>query len=195
MRAPVNLRNFETRYVHKDGRPITLAWSGVWSEPEQRHFFTGRDVTERNAVQQKLKYLAHYDQLTGLANRTSLHDDLDEAMKSSDGASVSATSIAVFDLDGFKDINDTLGHSTGDRLLQHVARRMNKLATGYGRFYRLGGDEFVLVQPNCGDPLVMTRLVGPCSSGWRKSSKSPDISYSSAPVPGAVINRWCRRRS
>ena len=154
-----NLRNFETRYVHKDGRPITLAWSGVWSEPEQRHFFTGRDMTERNAVEQKLKYLAHYDQLTGLANRTSLHDDLDEAIRSSDGSPASATSIAIFDLDGFKDINDTLGHSTGDRLLQQVARRMTKLASGNGRFYRLGGDEFVLVQPDCGDPLLMTRLV------------------------------------
>jgi diguanylate cyclase (GGDEF)-like protein/PAS domain S-box-containing protein len=154
-----NLRNFETRYVHKDGRPITLVWSGVWSEPEQRHFFTGRDMTERNAVEHKLKYLAHYDQLTGLANRTSLHDDLDEAIRSSDGSPASATSIAIFDLDGFKDINDTLGHSTGDRLLQQVARRMTKLATASGRFYRLGGDEFVLVQPDCGDPLVMTRLV------------------------------------
>ncbi|MGH6666097.1 MAG: diguanylate cyclase domain-containing protein, partial [Pseudolabrys sp.] len=122
-----NLRNFETRYVHKDGRPITLTWSGVWSEPEQRHFFTGRDVTDRNAVEQKLKYLAHYDQLTGLANRTSLHDDIDEAIKSSDGSAASATSIAIFDLDGFKDINDTLGHTTGDRLLQQVARRMTML--------------------------------------------------------------------
>jgi len=154
-----NLRNFETRYVHKDGRAITLAWSGVWSEPEQRHFFTGRDVTERNIVEQKLKHLAHYDQLTGLANRISLHDDLEETIKSNDGSPGSATSIAIFDLDGFKDINDTLGHSTGDRLLQQVAQRMTALATNNGRFYRLGGDEFVLVQPACGDPLEITRLV------------------------------------
>jgi diguanylate cyclase (GGDEF)-like protein/PAS domain S-box-containing protein len=154
-----NLRNFETRYVHKDGRTITLAWSGVWSEPEQRHFFTGRDVTGRNIVEQKLKHLAHYDQLTGLANRISLHDDLDEAIKANNGSTGSPTSIAMFDLDGFKDINDTLGHSTGDRLLQKVARRLTKLASGNGRFYRLGGDEFVLVQPDCGDPIEITRLV------------------------------------
>jgi PAS domain S-box-containing protein len=48
-------RNFETRYVHKDGRTVSLAWSGVWSEPEQKHFFFGRDMTERNAAEQKLE--------------------------------------------------------------------------------------------------------------------------------------------
>jgi diguanylate cyclase (GGDEF)-like protein/PAS domain S-box-containing protein len=152
------MRNFEARYAHKDGRVITLAWSGVWSEPEQKHFFTGRDVTERKIVDEKLRHLAHYDQLTGLANRVSLHDDLHEAIRSSGGSPASATSIAMFDLDGFKDINDTLGHSTGDRLLQEVARRMTELATGNGRFYRLGGDEFVMVKPDCGDPREIARI-------------------------------------
>ncbi len=154
-----NLRNFETRYVHKDGRIITLAWSGVWSEPEQKHFFTGRDITESKVVEEKLKYLAHYDQLTGLANRTSLQNDLNEAIRANDSSLGSATSIAIFDLDGFKDINDTLGHSTGDRLLQEVARRMTELEADNGRFYRLGGDEFVLVQPHCGDPREIAHAV------------------------------------
>ncbi len=153
-----NMRNFETRYLHKDGRVITLAWSGVWSEPEQKHFFTGRDVTQRNIVEKKLKYLAHYDQLTGLANRISLQNDLKKALKPSDGSRERATSAAIFDLDGFKDINDTLGHSTGDRLLQEVARRMTEMANGTGRFYRLGGDEFVMVQRDCGDPRDIARL-------------------------------------
>jgi diguanylate cyclase (GGDEF)-like protein/PAS domain S-box-containing protein len=147
-RSGHEMRNFETRYAHKDGRIVTLAWSGVWSEPEKKHFFTGRDVTESKIVEEKLKHLAHYDQLTGLANRTSLQNDLNEAIRSSDGLPGSATSIAIFDLDGFKDINDTLGHSIGDWLLQEVAQRMTELATSNGRFYRLGGDEFVIVQPD-----------------------------------------------
>jgi diguanylate cyclase (GGDEF)-like protein/PAS domain S-box-containing protein len=155
-----NLRNFETRYVHKTGRKVTLAWSGVWSEPDQEHFFTGRDVTESKIVEEKLKHLAHYDDLTGLANRTSLQNDLNEAIRSSDGLPASATSIAIFDLDGFKDINDTLGHAIGDRLLQEVAQRMTELATSNGRFYRLGGDEFVLVQADCGDPREIAHVVG-----------------------------------
>jgi PAS domain S-box-containing protein len=48
-------RNFETRYLHKDGRIVPLTWSGVWSEPEQKHFFFGRDMTERNAAEEKLE--------------------------------------------------------------------------------------------------------------------------------------------
>ncbi|MEI9804463.1 MAG: EAL domain-containing protein [Pseudolabrys sp.] len=153
-----NMRNFETRYVHKNGKTVTLAWSGVWSEPEQKHFFTGRDVTESKLAEEKLKNLAHYDQLTGLANRVSLQNDLHVATR--DAVAIGgATSIAIFDLDGFKDINDTLGHSLGDRLLQKVAWRMIEMEAGNARFYRLGGDEFVMVYPDCGDPLVIGSTV------------------------------------
>jgi PAS domain S-box-containing protein len=49
------IRNFETRYLHKDGRVVTLVWTGVWSEPEQRHFFIGRDMTERKLVEEKFR--------------------------------------------------------------------------------------------------------------------------------------------
>jgi diguanylate cyclase (GGDEF)-like protein len=106
----------------------------------------------------ELTHLAHFDQLTGLANRFSLHNDLKGAILPNDGV-VAATSIAMFDLDGFKDINDTLGHSVGDQLLQGVARRMAALTPGNGRFYRLGGDEFVLVMNNCGDPVAVAQTV------------------------------------
>ncbi|HVV78201.1 MAG TPA: EAL domain-containing protein [Pseudolabrys sp.] len=154
-----HMRNFETRYVHKNGTVVTLAWSGVWSEPEQKHFFTGRDVTEKKIAEEKLRYLAHYDPLTDLGNRLSLQSDLKTALEAGDGSLATATSIAMFDLDGFKDINDTLGHSTGDKLLQSVADRMREFEEDGRRFYRLGGDEFVLVQAGCGDPRVIGHSV------------------------------------
>jgi diguanylate cyclase (GGDEF)-like protein/PAS domain S-box-containing protein len=154
-RAGKDTRNFETRYVHKDGRAVSLAWSGVWSEPEQKHYFTGRDMTERNAAEEKLRQLAHYDQLTGLPNRTSLKNDLDELL----AADRYAISLALFGLDGFKDINDTLAHSVGDRLLQGVAQRLGALGKNGARVFRLGGDEFVLIFPDCGDPGVVTHAV------------------------------------
>jgi diguanylate cyclase (GGDEF)-like protein len=103
----------------------------------------------------KLTQLAHYDKLTGLANRVSLQNDLAEAIRANHGYN----SIAMFDLDGFKDINDTLGHSTGDRLLQEVARRLMEFTAGNGQFYRLGGDEFVLIKPDCGDPREIAGVV------------------------------------
>ena len=151
-RQGLSMRNFETRYIHRQGAVATLAWSGVWSEPEQQYYFTGRDVTKSKLAEEKLRHLAHYDQLTGLPNRTSLQIYLCELLNPSTGAAPRPTSIAMFDLDGFKDINDTLGHSTGDHLLTEVAHRMSEFVTGDMRFYRLGGDEFVLTVPDCGDP-------------------------------------------
>ncbi len=61
-------RNFETRYVHKDGQPVTLNWSGTWSEPVRRHFFIGRDLTEKRAAEAQLRHIQKMDaigQLTG----------------------------------------------------------------------------------------------------------------------------------
>jgi diguanylate cyclase (GGDEF)-like protein/PAS domain S-box-containing protein len=153
-------RNCETRYIHKDGRVVTLAWSGVWSEPEQIYFFTCRDVTQRKIVDERLRQLAHYDQMTGLPNRESLWNELSELIYASAEPGGRQTSIAMFDLDGFKDVNDTLGHSTGDRLLLEAARRMSDLAGQKARFYRLGGDEFVLILADCGDPRDVGELVG-----------------------------------
>jgi diguanylate cyclase (GGDEF)-like protein/PAS domain S-box-containing protein len=176
-----NMRNFETRYVHKQGQIVTVAWSGVWSEPAQKYFFTGRDVTESKLVEEKLRYLAHFDQLTGLPNRISLRNDLDALINSraelgeslgqdlGEALGPGAVSIAMFDLDGFKDINDTLGHSTGDQLLRAVARRMSELAADKAKFYRLGGDEFVLVLPGCGDPREIGQLVDSTLSRLRDS--------------------------
>lgn len=149
-----HMRNFETRYVHKDGHAVPLAWSGVWSEPEQKHFFFGRDMTERKIAEEKLRRLALYDQLTGLPNRASLHEDLDALL---DSALTHSTSVAIFDLDGFKDINDTLGHSIGDKLLQEVAQRI-VTAASESRVYRSGGDEFVVLADN-GNPVEVCSTV------------------------------------
>jgi len=151
-------RHFETRYVHKHGHVVALAWSGVWCEPEQKYFFFGRDMTERKIAEEQLRRLAHYDQLTGLPNRARLHEDLNRLFDEHAGASARPICIAMLDLDGFKDINDTLGHSLGDRLLQEVAKRLAAVSNET-RVYRLGGDEFVMVLRDCGDPLVAAEFV------------------------------------
>ena len=150
-------RNFDTRYVHKDGRVVPLAWSGVWSEPEQRHFFFGRDMSEQRAAQEELWQLAHCDQLTGLPNRMSLQSEL-KALLEGAATSDSYHAVAIIGVDSFKDVNDTLGHSIGDRLLQGVAARITG-REGNARVYRLGGDQFVLLVLNCGDPLLADQLI------------------------------------
>jgi PAS domain S-box-containing protein len=156
-----HMRNFETRYVHKSGRIVPLAWSGVWSEPEQKHFFFGRDMTERKLAEEQLRQLAHFDQLTGLPNRVSLYKDIDTILKERAGDPARPMTVATLDLDGFKDVNDTLGHPVGDRLLQEVARRLAAVSDETC-VYRLGEDEFVLVLKNCGDPLVASGSWRPC---------------------------------
>jgi diguanylate cyclase (GGDEF)-like protein/PAS domain S-box-containing protein len=144
-----HMRNFECRYVHRDGHVVPFAWSGVWSEPEQRHYFIGRDISERRAAEERLHRLALFDQLTGLPNRASLREDLARLLEQD-----IPVAVALIDLDGFKDINDTLGHSVGDRLLVQVAQRLCE-ACGNAQVYRPGGDEFVLVLRDCRDASTM----------------------------------------
>ncbi len=105
-----------------------------------------------------LNQLAHFDQLTGLRNRFSLHEDIDTTLRESAGDPTQPITIAMLDLDGFKDINDTLGHSVGDRLLKEVAQRMTTVFDK-AHVYRPGEHEFVLVLENCGDALVATDVV------------------------------------
>ncbi|MCK1481520.1 EAL domain-containing protein [Bradyrhizobium sp. 193] len=157
-RTGQHMRNCETRFVHKNGRTVPLALSGVWSEPEQKHFFFGRDMTERQVAEEQLRHLAHFDQLTGLPNRVSLQQDIDRLLKARAGDPAGAIALAMLDLEGFKDVSDTLGQPVGDSLLQEAARRLTSVSDD-ARVYRLDGGEFVLLLKNCGDPLIATGVV------------------------------------
>jgi len=118
------------------------------------------DITGRKKAEEQLRRLAHYDQLTGLPNRLSLQKELGRLLSGEHGNR--PTSIALFDLDGFKDVNDTLGHSTGDEMLIEVGHRLIGVAeirSDVGLVSRLGGDEFVAIVPGTGDPLVVGEIV------------------------------------
>jgi diguanylate cyclase (GGDEF)-like protein/PAS domain S-box-containing protein len=99
-----------------------------------------RDVSERKASEEALRHQATHDALTGLPNRVALTNALDLASKhrGSPGA------LLLVDLDGFKDINDGLGHDVGDRVLQEMARRLHARTRSNDVVARLGGDEFAL---------------------------------------------------
>jgi len=118
------------------------------------------DITGRKNAEEQLRRLAHYDQLTGLPNRLLLQKELGRRL--SGDRRERPTSIALFDLDGFKDVNDTLGHSTGDELLIEVGQRLISVAenrSDVGLVSRLGGDEFVVILPDCGDPRIVREVV------------------------------------
>ena len=107
----------------------------------------GSDLTERRRSDAEITRLALFDGLTGLANRQRMRLSLDQLL-SSPGAATRPTALFLLDLDRFKQVNDTMGHQTGDVLLQQVAQRLLRAVGDAGLVGRLGGDEFKVVLPD-----------------------------------------------
>jgi diguanylate cyclase (GGDEF)-like protein/PAS domain S-box-containing protein len=103
-----------------------------------------QDITERKLAEERVQYLAYYDALTGLANRSLFQDRLQQAMIDADRYE-RLVGLIFLDLDRFKNINDTLGHDHGDQLLRAVAERLSGVVRKGDTVARLGGDEFTIV--------------------------------------------------
>lgn len=106
----------------------------------------GTDLTEKRRSDQQVSRLAHYDSLTGLANRVQMSQALEQIL-AAPSARERACGVLMLDLDRFKHVNDTLGHPAGDALLKQVAQRLERSIGGAGRCGRLGGDEFQVIVP------------------------------------------------
>jgi diguanylate cyclase (GGDEF)-like protein len=109
------------------------------------------EIADREELQARSQYLAYHDSLTGLGNRLLFKEQLEEALKD---VSVTPHPLAVLflDLDGFKAVNDTLGHSVGDLLLKSIAAKLRDLLPSTDRVARLGGDEFAILQISSPQP-------------------------------------------
>ncbi len=105
---------------------------------------THEDVSELQRVQALVVHMAHYDELTGLPNRTLLRARMEDAVKKLDGKRPFA--VLCIDLDRFKDVNDTIGHPMGDMLLKTAASRLANCVCDCDTIARLGGDEFAILQ-------------------------------------------------
>jgi diguanylate cyclase (GGDEF)-like protein len=101
------------------------------------------DVTERRRAEARIGYLAHHDSLTGLKNRAAFRERLEGVLADADPSQ--AVAVAFIDLDRFKDVNDTLGHPTGDRLLIEVGGRLKDNVRAIDLVSRFGGDEFAIL--------------------------------------------------
>ena len=130
------------RWVHERAFPVRESTGAV-------HRIAGItvDITERKRVEERLTYLAHYDHLSGLPNRVLFQDRLEQSLAQSQRETW-VTAVMFIDLDRFKVINDTLGHSAGDKLVLAVARRLSHLVRSGDTVSRLGGDEFALILQN-----------------------------------------------
>ncbi|CAH0525671.1 EAL domain-containing protein [Vibrio hippocampi] len=141
------LVEIECWYQHQNGRIICLLISakpiihkGVFSG--YRGIF--EDVTEQRLQEEKIKSLAYSDILTGLPNRTLLHEKLQETIRISSKYD-QQFALMFIDLDHFKNINDSMGHAAGDQLLVELTERLNNSIRRSDTLARLGGDEFVII--------------------------------------------------
>ncbi len=116
------------------------------------------DITEHVKTQQKIRHLAFYDHVTGLPNRqmlkTTLKVKIEEARSTN-----RLCAVTFFDLDKFKDVNDTYGHSVGDKLLQLVANRIRAVLKPDDFLARIGGDEFILIHGNLNRQMVQNAVL------------------------------------
>lgn len=117
----------------------------------QSAVFVGIDITERKQAEEKLFRDAFYDRLTGLPNRSLLLERIERALEYSKRRENYLFAVLFIDCDGFKHVNDSLGHTCGDQLLSAVSRRFEKLVRSADTVARLGGDEFVLLLDDIDD--------------------------------------------
>jgi diguanylate cyclase (GGDEF)-like protein/PAS domain S-box-containing protein len=147
---------YRVRHHHKEGHCVWLEGStSLVLDPEDGRA-TGyvaalRDVSARREVEERVEHMALHDALTGLPNRTLLHDRLNQALAYA-ARNHSPFAVLACDLDRFKAINDSLGHPAGDALLRVVAERMRAVLRSYDTIARLGGDEFAIVLPYLTEP-------------------------------------------
>jgi diguanylate cyclase (GGDEF)-like protein len=139
------IRMFE--YIQAIGRESCSFEARIVSIPGGESLFIARDITDRKKAEEQLAYLAYHDSLTGLPNRITFNDrlvrDLARAKRRSE-----VVGVALFDLDRFKEVNDTLGHEFGDKLLVAVAQRIKGAIRETDTVARISGDEFCVILPD-----------------------------------------------
>jgi diguanylate cyclase (GGDEF)-like protein/PAS domain S-box-containing protein len=133
----------------------TPAMRGVWMHRQLVGVEGGvvaiiRDITERKLADERIRHMAHHDTLTGLPNRSLIRERLDQALHSAQ-VTGGCVAVAFIDLDGFKLVNDGLGHKAGDELLKVVGQRMSHCVRREDTVGRFGGDEFVLILGDAGE--------------------------------------------
>ncbi len=156
---------------------------------------TFADITERRSAEEKLAHMARHDVLTGLPNRLHFRERLDKAVEEIDRSGGFA--VLCLDLDGFKTVNDTLGHQSGDELLQVAAKRLQGALRKDDLVARVGGDEFAILQQVSQQPSAATALASrlieimrtPVSIGDQQMPIGVSVGISLAPTDGTNADK------
>ncbi|MFO7594254.1 MAG: diguanylate cyclase [Pseudomonadota bacterium] len=146
----------------KKNGDVYLEWisiSAVYDEHDNLSHYVAifSDITSEKENEERLEHLAHYDQLTNLPNRILFNDRLEQALALAKREQ-RQLAILFLDLDGFKEVNDSLCHTAGDELLQQVAQRLTKCLRATDTVARFGGDEFTIVLPSVDSEESVVRI-------------------------------------
>ena len=158
------------------------------------------EIAERRHAEQRLDYLAHHDPLTDLPNRLLFKERLSHSLQQL-GANGGQLAVLFIDLDHFKDVNDTLGHSVGDTLLAAVTRRLESCIRPGDTLARLGGDEFICILECIAGPATALEVADqllelfrqPFSVGDNQLYLSASIGISQAPLDGMDVDVLVRK--
>jgi diguanylate cyclase (GGDEF)-like protein/PAS domain S-box-containing protein len=207
-------RALESRYVqvveeepvhtpHNGLRFLRTRTTAIRDEADRPQYILGisEDITEQKLAGERIRYMAHHDGLTNLANRALFRQHLDAAMADF-RRTRRGVALFFFDLDGFKKINDTLGHPTGDALLRMLADRVRQCAGAGDTVARLGGDAFAILHPAV--PMakqeqalareLAQRIAKPFDVGGNRPTVTASIGISASAICRAGPGRRARHR-
>ena len=185
-------RTYEITGVRKDGVrfPMTILGSPVTYQGQPASVGTVLDISLQKEAEHRARELADFDPLTGLPNRRLLRDRSTQLLAAAEREG-SEMALVFLDLDHFKRVNDSLGHSVGDELLCAVAQRLATVVRKVDTLARLGGDEFIIALPGVhasGAAEVACRLLDVCATpfvvGGHDLTITPSIGISLFPVDG-----------
>ncbi|MBL4600413.1 MAG: EAL domain-containing protein [Rhizobiaceae bacterium] len=186
----------ERNQIHhlKDGRYIEIRDHPM---PNGGWLSIHEDVTERHESEKKIKYLADFDALTSLPNRSQIHAQLENTIRQTleEGTKMA---LLCIDLDGFKDVNDTLGHPVGDRVLKEVGARLTKTLSKSTIAGRLSGDEFIVIVKEFEDETelkkmgdtICSSLAAPIHVGHHVIDISASIGISTGPPADGEVETF-----
>lgn len=145
-----------------------------------------RDITERRQLEQQLFSLAYFDALTGLPNRVLLRDRLEQVI-TRNRRNGSCAGVIFIDLDRFKEINDTHGHSIGDAVLQQAGQRLKDTLRASDTVARFGGDEFVLILPDIQFPAMLVETAQRILTVFQQPFHIFELSFELTPSMGLTM--------
>ncbi|WP_020208538.1 putative bifunctional diguanylate cyclase/phosphodiesterase [Gilvimarinus chinensis] len=154
--APVFNRQQHLSGVHNESHVMQMSLVPFVADNTIHVIVILNNITDLVEAEQRVEYLAYCDTLTGLANRNRILEQLQEDLHKSNNSNRYGA-VLLIDLNDFKRINDTMGHSLGDELLLHIARRMAMRVREPETLARLGGDEFILSMPDIGSSIIEAR--------------------------------------